>query len=53
MILGVASEWTERKGLRDFIELDEMLDKKEYVIVLSWSFKETGGKSSERYNCIE
>lgn len=25
MILGVASEWTERKGLRDFIELDEML----------------------------
>lgn len=34
MILGVASEWTERKGLRDFIELDEMLDKKEYVIVL-------------------
>lgn len=34
MILGVASEWTERKGLRDFIELDRMLDKKEYVIVL-------------------
>ena len=34
MILGGASEWTERKGLRDFIELDEMLDKKEYVIVL-------------------
>lgn len=34
MILGVASEWTARKGLRDFIELDEMLDKKEYVIVV-------------------
>ena len=34
MILGVASEWTERKGLRDFIKLDKMLDKKEYVIVL-------------------
>ena len=34
MILGVASEWTERKGLRDFIELDEILDKKKYVIVL-------------------
>lgn len=34
MILGVASEWTERKGLRDFIELNKMLDKKEYVIVL-------------------
>lgn len=33
IILGVASEWTERKGLKDFIELSSML-KDEYKIVL-------------------
>lgn len=33
VILGVASEWTERKGLKDFIELSKMLDDK-YKIVL-------------------
>ena len=34
IILGVASEWTERKGLKDFIKLDSMIDKDSYVIVL-------------------
>lgn len=34
MILGVASEWTERKGLKDFIKLNEMVDKKRYAFVL-------------------
>ncbi len=34
MLLGVASEWTERKGLKDFINLNEILDKNLYVIVL-------------------
>lgn len=34
VILGVASEWTERKGLKDFIKLEEMLDRTKYRIVL-------------------
>ena len=34
MILGVASEWTDRKGFKDFIKLSEVLDDKDYVIVL-------------------
>ena len=34
MILGVASPWTERKGLSDFVRLDSELDSEKYVIVL-------------------
>ena len=34
MILGVASPWTERKGLGDFIRLAGELDSSKYVIVL-------------------
>lgn len=34
IILGVASEWTERKGLKDFIKLNEMIDHDKYQIVL-------------------
>lgn len=34
IILGVASEWTERKGLRDFIKLNKLIDKNLYVIVI-------------------
>lgn len=34
MILGVASPWTERKGLGDFIQLADELDSKKYAIVL-------------------
>ena len=34
IILGVASEWTERKGLRDFIQLNNLIDKKIYKIVI-------------------
>lgn len=34
MILGVASPWTERKGLQDFIQLSKELDTKEFAIVL-------------------
>lgn len=33
IILGVASSWDKRKGLRDFIELEKLLDNK-YKIVL-------------------
>lgn len=34
MILGVASPWTERKGLKDFIRLAEDLNSEHYAIVL-------------------
>ena len=34
MILGVASPWTERKGLGDFVRLAHELDPTRYVIVL-------------------
>ena len=34
MILGVASPWTERKGLDDFIHLARELDGRRYAIVL-------------------
>ena len=34
MVLGVASPWTERKGLSDFVRLSAELDIKKYAIVL-------------------
>lgn len=34
VILGVASEWTERKGLKDFITLKSKLPGEQYVVVL-------------------
>ena len=34
MILGVASPWTERKGLTDFVRLAGELDSEKYAIVL-------------------
>lgn len=34
IILGVAAEWTERKGLRDFIRLNDLIDRDIYQIVL-------------------
>ena len=34
MILGVASPWTERKGLGDFVRLAGELDSEKYAIVL-------------------
>lgn len=34
MILGVASTWSERKGLADFVRLANELDSQRYVIVL-------------------
>lgn len=34
LILGVAGEWTERKGLKDIIELDKRLDKNKYQIAI-------------------
>ena len=34
MVLGVASPWTERKGLADFLHLAEALNSSEYAVVL-------------------
>lgn len=34
VILGVASEWTERKGLKDFVKLTEQLDPEKYLVVV-------------------
>jgi len=34
VILGVASEWTERKGMKDFIALDNMIDHSKYQVLL-------------------
>lgn len=34
IILGVAAEWTDRKGLRDFIKLNDLIDRNVYQIVL-------------------
>lgn len=34
MILGVASPWTERKGLHDFMQLSAALDQKSFAVVL-------------------
>ena len=34
IILGVASVWEERKGLKDFIELNEMLSQNEKIVLV-------------------
>lgn len=34
IILGVASVWEERKGLKDFIELNEMLSENEKIVLV-------------------
>jgi len=34
IILGVAAQWTERKGLKDFIYLSKYLDKKSIIVLI-------------------
>lgn len=34
VILGVANSWTERKGLNDFIKLNEIIDHEKFVITI-------------------
>lgn len=34
LILGVAGEWTVRKGLKDFVKLSQMLDSEKFQVVL-------------------
>lgn len=40
LILGVASEWTERKGLKDFVCLNSKIDHSRYKIILIGLTKE-------------
>jgi putative colanic acid biosynthesis glycosyltransferase len=52
MILGVSSIWNQRKGLNDFIQIREMLDK-DVVIVLAGLNKEQIKKLPEGITGIE
>ena len=45
IILGVASEWTRRKGLEYFIELSKMLSDKEAIVLVGLSKKQIKGLS--------
>lgn len=49
IILGVASEWSERKGLKDLFHLAKMLPRNEYVIVIVG--KVLGGKQDLSEGC--
>lgn len=40
IVLGVASEWTERKGLNDFIKLSQLIGKKIQFVVVGLSEKQ-------------
>ncbi|SHN56749.1 Glycosyl transferases group 1 [Butyrivibrio hungatei DSM 14810] len=48
MILGVASLWNDRKGLKDFYKLSEMLDKDKFQIVLVGLSKDQVDEISEK-----
>ncbi|UOW67240.1 glycosyltransferase [Paraclostridium bifermentans] len=51
IILGVASPWTERKGINDFIKLSQILDSNYYKIVLIGMSKEQIREFS-KYNIL-
>lgn len=40
IILGVAGEWSERKGLKDFIKLSKMLDENQKVVLVGLNDKQ-------------
>lgn len=40
VILGVASQWSQRKGLRDFVRLSRMLDKRYQIVLIGLSKKQ-------------
>ncbi len=42
MLLGVASVWSERKGLQDFIELSKRLSPKEKIVLIGLTGKQIG-----------
>ena len=53
IILGVANIWENRKGLNDFLELNNVLDLSKYQIVLVGENKEDVSKISKSILCIE
>lgn len=48
MILGVASIWEERKGLKDFIELSKLIDDKYQIVLVGVSKKQV--RQLKKYN---
>ena len=47
MILGVASVWEERKGLKDFVRLSEMLDEESRIVIAGLSKRQMAGLPKE------
>lgn len=48
IILGVAGEWTERKGLKDFVKLNRLIDKDVYkIVVVGVNDKQKGELSND------
>ena len=52
LILGVASEWSERKGLQDFLKLANILDKNKYQIILVGLSKQQIKKLPNYVRCV-
>lgn len=40
IILGVASDWTEKKGIQDFTKLSEMIDEDEVIVLVGLNKKQ-------------
>jgi Glycosyltransferase len=47
IVLGVAAVWDERKGLKDFISLSQLLPPEKFVIVIVGKVNEPSGISNE------
>ena len=47
MILGVASIWNDRKGLKDFIELSKLLDDRYQIVLIGLNEKQIDGLKAE------
>ncbi len=48
MILGVASEWTERKGLDDFVSLSKSISEEYYIVLVGLSKRQIKQLSNYR-----
>ena len=53
MILGVANEWTERKGIKDFEQLAKYIDKSKEIIVIVGLTKKQQRKYRDSFLCID
>lgn len=52
IILGVASEWTERKGLKDFIKMSNIMDDSYQFVVVGLSKKQIK-KMPKNFICLQ